>query len=85
MELRLESYNLYHPDTLAVYLQAKLTNLDVDILPPSYKTVAVDTLTKITGKSTKSAPLRNFNSKNSIKKFGEIKEDSYANSVDAVF
>ena len=81
MELRLESFSLYHPDTLAPYLQAKLAKLVVEVTPPTYHTMMIGAASKVTTKVTKTIPIKRFANTQTERSYNAMQEDSLSNSV----
>merc|ERR1712227_516008 len=76
MEVLLESSSLYHPDTLAPYFQAKLSNLAVDVNPPAISTILEIALSKYKAAASQPTPRREFASKKAEDRFKSVVENS---------
>lgn len=81
MELLLESFSLYHPDTLAPYLQGKLTKLEVKIIPPSYRNLLATSTAKLTAKRVDQVPKKRFNNSQTERCFNSMEEEDLTHSV----
>ena len=81
MELRLETFGLYHPDTLSSFLQGKIAGLKVNLTPPGFSDLLSISSAKFVKTNVKSFPIKHFLSSEAESVFKAVPEGNLSNSV----